>query len=329
MTIEEKKALGRFLDAAAGFLKSGYACPHEDYVFEDDAPVLEEKAFSSLPLAYTVEEPAEGPEEKHEEEKGAGIPGGGFLDSPNSLDSPDSLDSLISAVSSCTACPLGAARTRVVPGEGALHPLVMVIGEGPGAEEDASGRPFVGRAGQLLDRMLASIGLYRDKNCYITNVVKCRPPDNRDPAPEEIDACAPFLARQIALMKPLAILCAGRVAAQHILHTAEGINRLRGRFGEYPAAFEITETGTLQSASAAPVPVLPAYHPSALLRDESLKRPAFEDLKLLMAKLVSLDLKNLRDSGDPGYAAEVRPLLAKYAAGDEDFAVKVREYLEK
>jgi hypothetical protein len=117
------------------------------------------------------------------------------------------------------------------------------------------------------------------------------------------------------------------VAAQHILHTGEGINRLRGRFGEYPAAFEITETGTLQSASLAPIPVLPTYHPSALLRDESLKRPAFEDLKLLMAKLVSLDSEDSGDSEDPGYTAEVRPLLAKYAAKDEDFAARVREYL--
>lgn len=315
-TIEEKKALARFLDAAAGFLKGGYTGPQEDYAFEDDAPVPEEKVESSLPLAYTVEEPDERPEEEEGE-----IPGPGLAGSPDSVDPADPLDpmdSVIGAVSTCAACPLGETRTRVVPGEGALRPLVMVIGEGPGAEEDASGRPFVGKAGQLLDRMLASIGLYRDKNCYITNVVKCRPPDNRDPAPGEIAACAPFLTRQIALLRPLAILCAGRVAARYILHTEEGINRLRGRFGEYPAAFEITETGTLQSAGIAPVPVLPAYHPSALLRDESLKRPAFEDLKLLMAKLVSLD---------PGYAAEVRPLLVKYAAGDEDFAARVREYL--
>jgi DNA polymerase len=300
MTIDEKKALGRFFDAAAGFLKGGYAGPPEDYVFEDDPrePSSEGKGFSSLPLAYTVAEP---------EEEAAETPG------------DDSLAALSAAVSSCASCPLGETRTRAVPGEGALRPLVMVVGEAPGAEEDASGRPFVGRAGQLLDRMLASIGLYRDKNCYIANVVKCRPPGNRDPAAEEITACSPFLARQIALLKPLAILCAGRVAARHVLHTEEGINRLRGRFGEYPAAFEITETGTLQSSSAAPVPVLPIYHPSAILRDESLKRPAFDDLKLLMAKLVSLD---------PAYTAEVRPLLAKYAAADEEFAAMVKEYPE-
>jgi DNA polymerase len=316
MTIEDKKALGRFLDAAAGFLKGGYALPGEAYVFEDDAPdsAPEEGSFSSLPLAYRVEEPEDDAPEPGEPSKTAETPDG------DSRDSLDSLDAIISAVSSCAACPLGKTRTRAVPGEGVPRPLVLVVGEGPGAEEDASGRPFVGRAGQLLDRMLGSIGLYRDKNCYIANVVKCRPPDNRDPAPEETAACAPFLARQIALLKPRAILCAGRVAARHILHTEEGIHRLRGRFGEYPAAFEITETGNLQSARLAPIPVLPAYHPSALLRDESLKRPAFEDLKLLMAKLLSLD---------PPYAAEVRPLLAKYAAGDEDFAAMVGEYLDR
>jgi DNA polymerase len=296
--IEEKKALARFLDTAAGFLKSGYAGPPEDYAFEDEDTAPEGKAFSSLPLAYTVAEP--------EEDEGA-------EGSRN-----DSLDAVARAVSSCAACPLGETRTRAVPGEGASSPLVMVIGEAPGAEEDASGRPFVGKAGQLLDRMLASIGLYRDKNCYIANAVKCRPPGNRDPAAEEIAACSPFLARQIALLNPRAILCAGRVAARHILRTEEGINWLRGRFGEYPPAVEITEAGTLQSAGMAPIPVLPSYHPSAILRNESLKRPAFDDLKLLMAKLVSLD---------PAYAAEVGPLLAKYAAGDENFAAKVKKYL--
>jgi DNA polymerase len=289
MTAVEKIALADFLDTAAGFLGDGFRRGGEDWSFSDDSEApQEERAFSSLPLAYQVDEEDGGPGEISEE------------------------------IAACTACPLSADRTKTVSGEGPDHPLVMVIGEGPGAEEDASGRPFVGKAGRLLDRMLSSVGLSREKNCYITNVVKCRPPDNRDPSPEEIAACAPFLERQIALLKPLIILCAGRVAAQYILHTGEGINRLRGRFGEYPAAFEITETGALQSAGAAPVPVLPTYHPSALLRDESLKRPAFADLKLLMAKLAALD---------SGYRNEVKPLLARYAAGDGDFAEKVRAYL--
>jgi DNA polymerase len=134
--------------------------------------------------------------------------------------------------------------------------------------------------------------------------------------PEETGTCAPYLERQIALLKPLIILCAGRVAARHILRTEEGINRLRGKVGEYPAAVEIIETGTLQSDSITPIPVIPTFHPSALLRDESLKHPAFEDLKLLMVMLAKRD-KN--------YAAEVKPLLAKYAAKDPAFASKVRE----
>jgi DNA polymerase len=156
----------------------------------------------------------------------------------------------------------------------------MVIGEGPGADEDAAGRPFVGRAGKLLDDMLASrgqIGLYRDKNCFIANVVKCRPPENRDPLPEETAACAPFLARQIALLKPLLILAVGRISAQTLLKTGEGIGKLRGRFYDYEG-----------------VPLLPTYHPSALLRSPELKRPVWEDLKKLRTKLTELY---------PGFAA--------------------------
>ncbi len=151
-----------------------------------------------------------------------------------------------------------------MPGQGPAAPLAMVVGEGPGAEEDAQGLPFVGPAGKLLDKMLASVGLSRDRNCFITNVVKCRPPGNRDPAPDERAACGVYLRRQIALLKPKALLCVGRVAAQALLDTSEGINRLRGRWMRFEA-----------------VPLIATFHPSALLRDESLKRPAWEDLKLL------------------------------------------------
>jgi DNA polymerase len=195
----------------------------------------------------------------------------------------------------------------------------MFIGEAPGRDEDLEGRPFVGLAGRLLTDMIEKgLGFPRSR-VYIANVVKCRPPENRDPGPEEIAACVPYLEAQIRLLKPKVILCAGRVSARCILHTGEGINHLRGRFGEYPAAFEIGETGTLQSDGMIPVPVLPTYHPSAVLRDESLKRPAFEDLKLLMARLAALD---------SGYREEVKFLLEKYAAGDENFAARVREFLD-
>ncbi len=180
----------------------------------------------------------------------------------------DSLEAVAREVAACEACRLAAGRSRPVPGEGAERPLVLVVGEGPGAEEDRSGRPFVGPAGQLLDRMLASIGLSRETNCHIANVVKCRPPNNRDPAPDETAACIGYLRRQAALLEPRIVLCVGRVAAQALLGTGEGIGRLRGRFLEWEG-----------------IPLLATYHPSALLRDESLKRPAWEDLKALKAFL--------------------------------------------
>jgi DNA polymerase len=196
---------------------------------------------------------------------------------PPELPANETMDALAAAVRVCTACALHAGRIQAAPGEGVERPLVLVVGEGPGADEDASGRPFVGKAGQLLDKMLGSIGLSREKNCFIANVVKCRPPNNRDPLPEESAACAPFLARQIELLKPRIILCAGRVSAQTLLRTAEGIGRLRGRFIPY------------RDIRGMEIPLLPTYHPSAILRDEALKRPAWEDLKALRAKLMELD----------------------------------------
>jgi DNA polymerase len=148
----------------------------------------------------------------------------------------------------------------------------MVIGEGPGADEDASGRPFVGRAGQLLDKMLFSIGLSRESNCFIANVIKCRPPQNRDPQPDETAACSSFLARQIQLLQPRFILCAGRIAGHTLLNTSEPIGSLRGRFINFQAGDR-------------EIPFLATYHPSALLRNEDLKRPAWEDLKLLRSAI--------------------------------------------
>ena len=189
-----------------------------------------------------------------------------------------SMQDIYAAVAQCTACGLGLTRTKSVAGEGPeeLSRLtnsveVMVIGEGPGADEDRQGRPFVGRAGQLLDKMLEAIQLSRKTNCYITNVVKCRPPNNRDPAPEERSCCSAFLEAQIRLTQPKMILVMGRIAAQHLLQTSDGIGKLRGRFFEYQG-----------------IPLMPTYHPSALLRDENLKRPAWEDLKQFRARLQEL-----------------------------------------
>jgi DNA polymerase len=186
----------------------------------------------------------------------------------------DSLAAIAGEAGACTLCPLCRTRTNTVPGEGVDRPLVMAIGEGPGADEDAGGRPFVGKAGQLLDRMLAAIGLFRDKNCFIANVVKCRPPGNRNPSPEEMLACFPFLARQIAVLRPKLLFCVGKVAANKLLNNygIEAMGKLRGRFFSY-----------------GDIPLFATYHPSAVLRDNSLRQPVWDDLRILSAKLAELD----------------------------------------
>jgi DNA polymerase len=199
------------------------------------------------------------------------IPCPSFTDSPEPTAGFESLDAVANSVRACTACRLCETRKNAVPGEGPADlsaVTVMVIGEGPGADEDESGRPFVGKAGQLLDKMLGSIGLSRTTNCFIANIVKCRPPQNREPAPDETQACIRFLRDQIELVRPAMILAVGRTAAQNLLGTTDGINKLRGRFFDYGG-----------------IPLLPTFHPSALLRDETLKRPAWEDLKLFRAEL--------------------------------------------
>jgi DNA polymerase len=140
----------------------------------------------------------------------------------------------------------------------------MVIGEAPGAEEDRRGEPFVGRAGQLLDAMLRAIGLSRAENVYIANVLKSRPPNNRDPRPEEVAACLPYLQRQIELVRPRLLLAVGRIAAQNLLGTEESLSRLRGRVHRF---------GELNT------PLVVTYHPAYLLRNPADKRKAWEDLK--------------------------------------------------
>ena len=190
--------------------------------------------------------------------------------------SPDASDSTLShinkKISECKRCGLCAGRRNVVPGMGVENPFVLVIGEGPGEEEDKQGKPFVGPAGQLLDKMLGAIGLSRDKNCYIANIVKCRPPMNRNPLPEEADACRPFLDAQIAALKPKAILCAGSVAVKNLFHTNDGVMKLHGQVLDFNG-----------------IPVVTTWHPSALLRAPENKRPAWEDLKVFKNVLLQID----------------------------------------
>ena len=174
---------------------------------------------------------------------------------------------LKSEVSGCVQCGLHKTRTQTVFGVGDEKAEWMLIGEAPGAEEDRLGDPFVGQAGKLLDNMLASIGLARDRNVYIANVLKCRPPGNRNPAPEEVAKCSPYLLRQIELIGPKLIVAMGRFAAQTLLETSASISSLRGRVHRY-----------------AGVPLIVTYHPAYLLRTLEDKAKAWEDL--LFAKKV-------------------------------------------
>jgi DNA polymerase len=166
-------------------------------------------------------------------------------------------------IAGCTRCTLSATRTQTVFGAGFAHADWLIVGEAPGAEEDRQGEPFVGRAGQLLNSMLRAIGLAREQ-VFIANVLKCRPPGNRDPAPQEIAECLPYLERQIALIKPKIMLAVGRIAAQALLHTEVPLGRLRQQVHAFGA------TG---------VPLVVTYHPAYLLRTPADKRKAWEDLK--------------------------------------------------
>ncbi len=173
-------------------------------------------------------------------------------------------EALRTEVRQCTRCALHATRTQGVLGVGPLRADWLVIGEAPGAEEDRRGEPFVGAAGQLLDAMLRAIGLDRHSNVYIANVLKSRPPNNRDPKPEEVAACLPYLLRQIALLRPKIMLAVGRIAAQNLLATAAPLGRLRGQVHHF---------GELNT------PLVVTYHPAYLLRTPADKRKAWEDLK--------------------------------------------------
>lgn len=175
------------------------------------------------------------------------------------------LAELEAAVSGCERCELHAGRTQTVFGTGDPQARCMIIGEAPGAEEDRRGEPFVGRAGQLLNAMLRAIGMSREA-VYIANIVKCRPPKNRDPKPEEMVACSTYLHRQIALIRPRVILAVGRVAAQHLTGSTSPIGRMRGQ----SYAYEDGDTG---------VPIVVTYHPAYLLRSPLEKRKSWEDLR--------------------------------------------------
>lgn len=197
------------------------------------------------------------------------IPGRGLvIDAPtDDLFSDDpiahlSLDELAERVRSCTQCALCKGRTNAVPGEGPGNARLVVVGEGPGATEDETGRPFVGRAGALLTDILAAIDLPRER-VFICNVVKCRPPQNRKPAPVEIEACVPYLHRQLDILRPAVILAMGGTAAETMLGTKQSLGALRNKIHEFRG-----------------IPVVVTYHPAALLRNPHWKKPTWDDVRI-------------------------------------------------
>ncbi len=207
------------------------------------------------------------------------VPDGEGASAPAAVDAGDAgapasglvatdLGGLRSEIGDCKRCRLSAARTQLVFGSGNPDARIVFVGEGPGRDEDRQGLPFVGRAGELLTDIIQK-GMKIDRSeVYICNVVKCRPPDNRNPEPEEVDACSPFLIRQIELVQPEVIVALGKFAAQTLLQTTTPITRLRGRWHEYRG-----------------VPLMPTFHPAHLLRNPAFKREVWEDIKQVMQRL--------------------------------------------
>ena len=190
-----------------------------------------------------------------------------------SMASLDSLEAVANHIASCTRCPLYSTAINHVPGEGSANAGLVCVGEAPGATEDEQGRPFVGASGQLLTKILAAVGLAREE-VFIVNVLKHRPPGNRNPLPEEVKACSPYLVRQIELIKPKVIVAWGTFAAQTLLDTKLSIGKLRGQIHRYYG-----------------VPLIVTYHPAALLRNPNWKRPTWEDVQLA---------RRILDSAIPG-----------------------------
>jgi DNA polymerase len=247
---------------------------HRKYLAEMGIEVWERRDLATLPAAAAGSEPAAealvprreepAPSEMTENEAASGADGSEHSRRVASM----SWEDLARTVRTCTRCALHETRTQTVFGVGNREAEWLVIGEAPGAEEDRQGEPFVGRAGQLLNSMLLAIGLSREQ-VYIANILKCRPPNNRDPRPEEERACRDYLERQIRLIRPKIILAVGRIAAQNLMKVDTPIGKMRGRTYSYQ------DTG---------IPVVITYHPAYLLRSPLEKRKAWQDL--LYAKRV-------------------------------------------
>jgi len=201
----------------------------------------------------------------------------GFLEAPASMKSDkqgdsassavyESMEDIRSAVENCHACPLRETRSNAVFGDGNEHAKLVFVGEAPGADEDKQGKPFVGRSGQKLTQIIEAMGLSRTE-VYISNVLKCRPPGNRNPMPDEIQACEPYLIAQLQLIKPRVICALGTFAAQTLLRSDQRISRLRGQFHTYHG-----------------IKLMPTYHPAFILRNPKFKRDVWNDVQMVMVE---------------------------------------------
>jgi uracil-DNA glycosylase family 4 len=238
----------------AGEISQDWRASLRDVGVNVDAPVADQEFVAPTTVAETPNEMAF--------KKGIVVaPEEGEL-IPSSIEKLDSLDEIARKVKKCTRCPLYETATNPVPGEGDPKAGLVCVGEAPGAKEDETGRPFVGQAGQLLTKILAAIDLTREQ-VFICNVLKHRPPGNRNPRPEEVEACSPYLIRQLELIKPKVIVAFGTFAAQTLLQTKAPIGQLRGLVHRYHG-----------------IPLVVTYHPAALLRNPAWKRPTWEDVKL-------------------------------------------------
>lgn len=197
----------------------------------------------------------------------------GLKENPVRPDPGRTLESFYHEIKDCVRCPLGHTRTKFVFGVGNPKAEIMFVGEAPGRDEDLQGEPFVGRAGKLLDKILEATG-FRREEVYIANVLKCRPPENRDPQPDEMETCSPYLLEQIRLINPKFIVCLGRIAAMQLLETKLALGKLRGAFHDFNG-----------------IKVMVTYHPAALLRFPSYKKDVWEDMKVLRRAYDGVELK--------------------------------------
>jgi uracil-DNA glycosylase len=242
--------------------------PSEVRAAAADPPALLANALPVLPAPPAVPAPAAQPAVAPRQPAPAPVPTTP-QGPPLSLEERATrLTVLAETVKGCTRCALHEARTQTVFARGNGASGLCFVGEGPGADEDAQGFPFVGPAGQLLDRMIAAMGIERD-DVYVCNIVKCRPPKNRAPEPEEMSACMPYLAEQLSLVEPQVIVALGKTAVQGLFGTAEGITRIRGRWRLYQGR----------------VAVMPTFHPAYLLRNPAAKREVWADLQLVLKHL--------------------------------------------